>query len=162
MSYADVKKIILEGKSAVSDPTINYIVGQTGSGKSTLINNILHSQNNNCVIIDNDLWRSFYPNYLDLIKKFKTDELPEIITAMKEWRNELIEEISSKKYNIIMHTSLTNVNEFLQQVEILRQQGYKCTMSVIACHEYYSRIRSCFRYMLSTIRQRIWTICNRP
>lgn len=161
MSYELMKKDVLKSKKPSENPTVRYVIGQTGSGKTTLISKIVKSSNEDFVIIDNDLWRAYYPNYDTLVKDYKTDEIPSIMKTMKEWRKRLIDETSDIGYNLVIHTSLTNPIETIDQINKLQKKGYSVSMDIIACNECYSRVRCCFRYIAGIIRKRLWKICNR-
>lgn len=149
MEYDIMKNDVVDGKTPVKQPNVKYVVGQTGSGKTSLIYKIQH---NDYVIIDNDLWRGYYPNYRQIIAKYHTDEIPEIMKTMKEWRNILIQELTLKHYNLLIHTSMTNVNEVNEQMQAFINEGYSISVIAIACNMYVSKLRCCMRYIESLLR----------
>ena len=149
MEYDIMKNDVVDGKTPVKQPNVKYIVGQTGSGKTSLMYKIQH---NDYVIIDNDLWRGYYPNYRQIISKYHTDEVPEIMKTMKEWRNRLIQELTLNHYNLLIHTSMTNVNELNEQVQSFLNEGYSVSVIAIACNMYVSKLRCCMRYIESVLR----------
>ena len=144
MGYDIMKSNIVEGKTPAKEPNVKYIVGQTGSGKSSMIYTLEHS---NYVVIDNDYWRSYFPNYRDIINEYKTDEIPQIMTTMKIWRKQLIEELSKDKYNLLIHTSATNSSEICEQIKKFQEKDYTTSLLVIACNSTISKLRCCFRYV---------------
>ncbi len=157
MEYDIMKNDVIEGRIPQEKPNVRYIVGQTGSGKTSLMYKIPHD---GYVMIDNDLWRGYYPNYREIIQKYHTDEVPEIMQKMKEWRHRLIQDLSAERYNLLIHTSMTNVDEINEQIQEFINNGYSISIIAIACNIYASRLRCCMRYVESILRQRVWKICK--
>lgn len=159
IEYEEIKQIELDGNSPVTNPRIVYITGQTGAGKTTLIKRLLQKQEyQNYVIIDSDMWRPFVPNYRECVLKTGTDETEEITGCTKRWRDKLFEECIENQYNIIYHTSMTNIEGVILQTNRLNETSYDISLAVLACNMLESRLSNCIRYINSVLRKRFWKI----
>lgn len=157
--YEEIKQLEFDEKSPVTNPKMVYITGQTGAGKTTLITRLLKEKEyQNYVIIDSDMWRVFTPNYRDIVARNGTDEVEEITGRTKKWRDKLFEECIEKQYNIIYHTSMTNIEWVISQTNRLRETAYDVSLTVLACNRLESRLSNCMRYINSVLRKRFWKI----
>lgn len=157
IEYEQIREIELRGISSSTRNSAVYIVGQTGAGKTTLIRKLLQGKEyQNHVIIDSDKWRAFAPGYKEIVQRKGTDETKEIIEYTKYWRNQLFEECIKNKYNMIYHTSMTDIERIILQSKRLKENGYNLSLVTLVCNELESRLSNCIRYINSVLRKGIW------
>lgn len=138
--------ILADTKANTSNnPTAIFVVGQPGSGKSTIINNLANK--NNYIFIDGDSYRK---NYDDVNNLKHTDiysylnESGKIAGKTVEY---LINSLSDKRYNLIIEGTLRTTEVPIKTAELLKNKGYNCKLMVVAMHPSESLLRTVNRYV---------------
>lgn len=157
------EKLVLIGKVSYSpNATFVMVGGQAGSGKSKLVSKEVKNLSNGAIIIDQDVLRTTYPKYSQIIKKYTERE--EYI-LLKKYTDKLVNDIinvaSNKRYNIVFESALRGGKKFIKNIIKLKEQQYKSKLSILAvspdeanlsmfdrfctCLEKYGESRTCTR-----------------
>ena len=138
--------ILAETKATPSNnPTAIFIVGQPGSGKSTIINNL--SNKNNYIFIDGDSYRKNYDDINNLKHTDIYSYLNESGKVAGKTVEYLINSLSDKRYNLIIEGTLRTTEVPIKTAELLRNKGYNCKLMVVAMHPSESLLRTVKRYV---------------
>ena len=138
--------ILAETKAnPANNPTAIFIVGQPGSGKSTIINNL--SNINNYIFIDGDPYRKNYDDVNNLKYTDIYSYLNESGKVAGKTVEYLINSLSDKRYNLIIEGTLRTTEVPIKTAELLRNKGYNCKLMVVAMHPAESLLRTVKRYV---------------
>lgn len=130
-SYKQIKRTLLNQKYKENYPLATLIGGQPGSGKSELTKYI-KSQNNNTITIDGDYIREFHPHLEEIVKEYGKD-YPKITQPfVNRTVEQLINELSKDKYNLIIEGTLRDINVPIKTARMLDERDYLVELYVIA------------------------------
>lgn len=130
-SYKQIKRTLLNQKYKENYPLATLIGGQPGSGKSELTKYI-KSQNNNTITIDGDYIREFHPHLEESVKEYGKD-YPKITQPfVNRAVEQLIDELSKDKYNLIIEGTLRDINVPIKTARMLDERDYLVELYVIA------------------------------
>ena len=131
-AYTTIKEKITKNKVPVASPIAITLGGQPGSGKSTLYPIAQKRFSNNIVEIDCDNFRVYHPYAKQIHYIFGEEDSLKTNPFVFNLVDKLIEELSEKKYNLIIESSLNSPNSALDNGKNLNPKGYKVELQVMA------------------------------
>lgn len=132
--YKEIKEILLDNKYKEKYPLAILTGGQPGSGKSEL-SKYIQKQDGNIINIDGDYIREFHPHLKELKQKYGAD-YPKITQSfVNRTVEQLIDELSEKKYNLIIEGTLRDINVPLRTASILGSRDYLVDLYIIATNK---------------------------
>lgn len=123
-------------------PTISYLIGQAGSGKTTLrryIRDKKYTDNGECVVeLDADKLATFH-RYYDQLLKLPPDDFYRLTREFIKPANEIIHQaVMANKLNVVKEKVMHRGEADYQEVSGFKSQGYKVDMNIIAVDGYES------------------------
>ena len=131
-AYQEIKNFVTKTKSPVISPLAITLGGQPDSGKNNLYKIAKQRFDNNIVELDYDGFRYFHPYHRQITKIFGKDFVDKTTLFVFKMVTLLRDELSEKKYIIIMESSLNNPNIAIQNGKILPLKGYQAELYVFA------------------------------
>ncbi|GHU55987.1 toxin zeta [Clostridia bacterium] len=128
--FLELFEDLTENKTPVNEPVAIILGGQPGAGKTTL-HQIFENQMPNIIKIVGDDFREYHPHFDKLNEKY-ADSVPYTAPFAGKMTEALIEELSGKKYNLIIEGTLRTTDVPLKTNAILKNKGYKTELSIIA------------------------------
>ena len=99
--YNFIKSKLIIDKKVCNEQIVYVLGGQPGAGKSTLTSRIEEKMRNNIIAINGDDFRSYHPNYKNLVKAYGDDSVLYTQKFSNAITEKLIEDLGNKKYNLI-------------------------------------------------------------
>ena len=123
-------------------PTISYLIGQAGCGKTTLrkyLRDEKYTKNGECVVeLDADKLATFH-KYYDKLLKLQPDDFYKLTRAFVKPGNEIIHKtIINNKINVVKEKVMHKGEPDYQEVAEFKNGGYNVDMNVIAVDGYES------------------------
>ena len=131
-AYQEIKQTVTKNKRPVKFPICITLGGQPGAGKSNIYKIAKKRFSNNIVELDCDAFRVFHPYYNQIKNKFGKEDAFKTNPFVFKVVDLLIEELSDKKYNLIIESSLNSPNSALQNGKTLPPKGYKVELHIMA------------------------------
>jgi UDP-N-acetylglucosamine kinase len=145
------KKFILEqitrNKFPCEHPKAYILGGQSGSGKTTL-HKIIKSENVNVIIINGDEYRFYHPRFSDMIDEKNNVHVDNTTPFAHRMIEELVEDLSNKKYNIIIEGTLRTYEVPEKTALKLISKGYDCELLLMGVKKEISYLSTILRYEL--------------
>lgn len=136
-NYKVVKETLLRQKSKENYPLATLVGGQPGSGKSELTKYI-KAENENTIVIDGDYIRNFHPHLEEIQEKYGIDYPKVTQPFVNRAVEQLIDELSKEKYNLIIEGTLRDIKVPSQTAEKLNDRKYPVDLYVIATNKQLS------------------------
>lgn len=131
--------------SPVSNPTAYILGGQPGSGKSTLQRFILKN-NVNVAIINADEFRVFHPYYKEIQLEHGENSADYTQPFINKITEKLIDDLSRKKYNLIIEGTLRSAKVPINTCKLLNQRDYHTELHIICVKPEISYQSTILRY----------------
>lgn len=141
-----LNKLITASTKPVTNPEGFLIVGQPGAGKTTMARVFTDKLQNNVIFISGDEYRRFHPHYRELVNKYGDDAVLHTQKFAGEMTEALINELSSRKYNLIIEGTLRTVEVPAKTKFLLERRGYDVTMAAILVRPEISYLSTIKRY----------------
>ncbi len=127
-------ELIITGNVRPSEhPTVVMVGGQSGGGKTLLVNKELEKLPEGAIIIDQDVLKASHPQHEEIQSTYTEREE---FLLLKKYVHQIIKDIvdraSERGYNIILETALRNSSKFIEHTKNLREKGYRARLSVLA------------------------------
>ena len=145
-TYTIIKEKITKNKIPVSKPIAITLGGQPGAGKSTLYSIARKRFSKNIVEIDCDYFRQFHPYARQINSIYGNDDVLKTNPFVFKVVDELIEELSDKKYNMIIESSLNKPDSAEYNGKYLPPKGYQVELQVMATNKKISWQSTINRY----------------
>ncbi|MBR3074249.1 MAG: zeta toxin family protein, partial [Bacteroidales bacterium] len=126
-----LSKLLLPYISPAVEPQAFLIVGQPGAGKTTMARIFTSQLEKNVIFISGDEYRRFHPRFSDLIKQYGDEAVLHTQEFAGKMTEALIDELSSRKYNLIIEGTLRTVEVPAKTKFQLERRGYDVTMAAI-------------------------------
>lgn len=137
---------------AVKLPSVVYIGGQPGSGKSTIGSHItaelaVEESLSTVAVINNDLYRRYHPRYEELClcneetASFYTNE------DCKMWIDQALDHVFERRSHILLESSLRRPQEVLDTIARGHNVGFSSTLYLVVCNQLESRLSVATRYL---------------
>ena len=136
--YQLIKQKVIKNKYPVISPIAITLGGQPGAGKSNIYKIAKKRFSHNIVELNCDLWRVYHPYYKEIRKIFGKDDAAKTNPFVFKVVDLLIEELSNKKYNLIIESSLNTPYSALENGTKLPPKGYKVELQIMATHKQIS------------------------
>lgn len=127
-------------------PKAVLLGGQSGAGKTTIHVIKQKEFNGNIIILDADSYRTQHPYYCELLDKYGKESVKYTSAFSAKMVRSLIDELSSKKYNLIIEGTLRSVEVPSSTAKMLIDRGYRISLAVIATKPELSWISTLIRY----------------
>lgn len=119
--------------------------GQPGSGKSTLVREILKS-NTNAVFINGDDLRPYHPQYYSFLKENDQEAADLTQAVCNIWVEHLIKECVQRGLNIIVEGTMRTKEAPLTTAKILKEADYAVNLVVVSAPYELSLLSLEYRY----------------
>lgn len=129
-------------------PQCFFIVGQPGAGKSTLANIFTGYLGGDVVFISGDDYRKYHPHYIKLQEEYGDDAVLHTQKFAGAMTEELISDLSNKKYNLIIEGTLRTVEVPVDTKNLLHRKGYDSTLAAILVRPEVSYLSTIKRYAM--------------
>ena len=124
--YRSIKQWITAPYSRVRNPKAYILGGQPGAGKTSL-QYLIQKQDRNVIVINADAYRKFHPYFFEIQRKYGTDSPKYTQPFINQITEQLIDELSTESYNLIiegtLRTATVPLNTCLVRYELAIQQG---------------------------------------
>ena len=149
-----VRMLALSSEEILTDPTYSacenktFIIvgGQPGSGKSTIIENIIDKYDRNIVKLNIDDIKDYHPKY----KRMLASDPDSAHANVKEYSNYVVKELEikliGKEYNVLVERTFRDGDKTISSAKAFKQNGYNIEINVICVNEITSRVACIFRY----------------
>lgn len=101
---------------------------------------------NNLVIIDGDTFRRGHPNSDLITNEYGKEDVKHTAKFAGQMVEELVEELSDSKYNLVIEGTLRTVDVPLKTAKLLNQKGYEVELLIMAVHPILSYLGTISRY----------------
>lgn len=113
-------------------PYAAILGGQPGAGKTALHELIENKCNSKVAIINGDEYRKYHPNFNKLQSIYGDESVKYTQKFAGEMTEALINELSNKKYNIVVEGTLRTADVPLKTCDLLKSKGYEVELIVMA------------------------------
>jgi len=141
-----LSKLLLPYISPADEPQAFLIVGQPGAGKTTMAEIFTNQLEKNVIFISGDEYRRFHPRFSDLVKQYGDEAVLHTQEFAGKMTEALIDELSSRKYNLIIEGTLRTVEVPATTKFKLERRGYDVTMAAILVRPEVSYLSTIKRY----------------
>ena len=143
--YSIIKDILTNDKNPNVYPKAYILGGQPGAGKSN-IQRWLKQKDKNIIAINADDFRVYHPLFFDIQAKYGKDSPKYTQPFINKITERLIDELSDKKYNLIIEGTLRTAEVPLKSCLNLKQKGYSVELNIITVKKEISYESTIFRY----------------
>ena len=133
-------------KRADLHPKAVLLGGQSGAGKSTIHVIKQKEFSGNIIILDADSYRTQHPHYDELLDKYGKESVKYTSSFSSRMVRSLIDELSSKKFNLVIEGTLRSVEVPSSTAKMLISRGYAVSLAVIATKPELSWLSTLIRY----------------
>ena len=144
--YNFIKSKLIIDKEVSNEQIVYVLGGQPGAGKSTLTSRIEEKMRNNIIAINGDDFRSYHPNYKNLVKAYGDDSVLYTQKFSNAITEKLIEDLGNKKYNLIVEGTLRTSEVPLKTSRLLHDKGYNTNLSIVCVKPEFSYLGTLERY----------------
>lgn len=134
------------GLSTHKNPKAYLLGGQPGSGKSAISVIYDTKHQGDLIIINVDDYRSLHPNFKEINSMYGPEAAFHTNEFAKRLKYEVIEELSNRKYNLLIEGTLRTTTGPLKLNKLLKTKGYTTELSVIATKPEISYLGVKLRY----------------
>lgn len=128
------------------DPSAVLLAGQPGAGKTVLSEIFSENHNGNSILINGDDYRRLHPHYKELHATYGADAVPMTSAFSGAVTESLIEELSNRRFNLIVEGTGRTVEVPARTAELLKSKGYAIRMAVIAARPEFSLAGTLLRF----------------
>jgi predicted ABC-type ATPase len=125
--------------SPVEHPKITIVGGQTGAGKTRVLElSMKEFDDGNVVIVNTDDLRAYHPRFeeiVDLDDRRAAERTHEDASA---WNRMLLSRSIETRRNVILEGVFKDGKDLALVVQMLKKNGYEVTFRIVAVHERYS------------------------
>jgi len=146
--YQAIKQKLTMGMNSSATPIAYILGGQPGAGKSSLQAFIM-KLNPNCIVINADAFRTRHPYFNEIQKMYGNDSPKYTQPFINQVTEQLIDELSTEKYNLIIEGTLRTAAVPLNTCRALKEKGYRVELHVIAVKRDISYESTLLRYELA-------------
>ena len=136
----------IENSNISKNPKVYILGGQPGSGKTKLTNLLIEKSDEDIVVLNGDEFKKLHPRYKELQKEFGDEAVTKTQEFSGKMTERLIEELSSKKYSLVIEGTLRTDTVPLNTEKKLKDKGYITELSVIAVKPELSYVGTLKRY----------------
>lgn len=144
-----------KGKRRCDNPVVIYVAGQTGAGKSNLVNLVIQgfSNKDNVVICNFDIIKTMHPKYTNICN------IPEIVhDVLMPDAGRLIEDFTKycrkNRFNIITEGTMKCTSEAIDLLENFKKDGYYVELDILSVPKFESYGSILFRYAENMEKER--------
>ncbi len=142
----NIMQEVFHGAKSFDKPKIFIMGGQPGAGKSTLINNLINSEDGkDCLIINADEYRVFHPQIKEIYEKYPDDLAAITDLDVRDWTQRIFATAIKNRNNIIFEGTM-RTNQICNTIKDLYQQGYEVNIHVMAVNFYESKLSTYSRF----------------
>lgn len=136
-------------------PKLIVVVGQLGSGKTSLIENVSHGleDRGGAVMIQSDDLERFHPLYRKL---HEADDLQAHEITRQEsikWREMLVEDVIARRYNAVYESAAANIAGLAATIQRFHEKGYEVEVRALAVKPMRSRLSMIERFVYGRLRE---------
>lgn len=144
--YQGLLNYIIEDSDIIPKkfPEAMLICGQPGAGKSAIIK---RENTKNFVFINGDEYRYLYNDVSNLKQENVYKYLEESGKVSGNITEKLIQDLSDKKYNLIIEGTMRTSEVPIQTATYLKEKGYTVKLSVVATKPLISKLSAINRYL---------------
>ena len=146
--YRSIKQWVTAHFSRVRNPKAFILGGQPGAGKTSL-QYLIQKQDRNVIVINADAYRKFHPYFFEIQRKYGTDSPKYTQPFINQVTEQLIDELSTESYNLIIEGTLRTATVPLNTCLALKNKGYRVELHVIAVKRAISYESTLLRYELA-------------
>ena len=146
--YRSIKQWVTAHFSRVRYPKAFILGGQPGAGKTSL-QYLIQKQDRNVIVINADAYRKFHPYFFEIQRKYGTDSPKYTQPFINQVTEQLIDELSTESYNLIIEGTLRTATVPLNTCRALKDKGYRVELHVIAVKRAISYESTLLRYELA-------------
>ena len=143
--YRSIKQWVTAPFSSVLNPRAYILGGQPGAGKTSL-QYMIQKRNSNVIVINADAYRKFHPYFFEIQRKYGNDSPKHTQPFINQVTEQLIDELSAEKYNLIIEGTLRTATVPLDTCRALKAKGYQVELHVIAVKRVISYESTLLRY----------------
>jgi len=144
--YNFIKSKLIIDKEVCNEQRVYVLGGQPGAGKSTLTSRIEEKMKNNIIVINGDDFRSYHPNYKNLVKAYGDDSVLYTQKFSNAITEKLIEDLGNEKYNLIVEGTLRTSEVPLKTSRLLHDKGFNTNLSIVCVKPEFSYLGTLERY----------------
>ena len=152
--YRSIKQWVTAHFSRVRNPKAFILGGQPGAGKTSL-QYLIQKQDRNVVVINADAYRKFHPYFFEIQRKYGNDSPKYTQPFINQVTEQLIDELSAEKYNLIIEGTLRTAAVPLNTCRALKAKGYRVELHVIAVKRVISYESTLLRYEVALMQGEI-------
>jgi len=146
--YRSIKQWVTAHFSRVRNPKAFILGGQPGAEKTSL-QYLIQKQDRNVIVINADAYRKFHPYFFEIQRKYGTDSPKYTQPFINQVTEQLIDELSTESYNLIIEGTLRTATVPLNTCRALKDKGYRVELHVIAVKRAISYESTLLRYELA-------------
>lgn len=146
--YRSIKQWVTAHFSRVRNPKAFILGGQPGAGKTSL-QYLIQKQDRNVIVINADAYRKFHPYFFEIQRKYGTASPKYTQPFINQVTEQLIDELSTESYNLIIEGTLRTATVPLNTCRALKDKGYRVELHVIAVKRAISYESTLLRYELA-------------
>jgi len=126
----------------VDNPTGFFIAGQPGSGKSSIVKDILLKNKNNYLVIDTDSLRKYHPDYNNIMQTNPNNSYELTISFANKLADILYKKAIKEKKNILFDVTFGSGYQWQKDnyIKTLKNNNYKVELAAIAVNPIISTI----------------------
>src|SRR5579863_881462 len=134
MSAISAQIVIIRTVNLTSfrEPFFYLNAGQPGSGKTELNNLTRRSHDDDILECNADTLRDYHPDVVEILREHEAD-YPDITwPPASQWNSDLVRIGQNRGYNILIETTLHNLDLALNTLKDMKSHGYQTHLQVLA------------------------------
>ncbi|MFI2214914.1 zeta toxin family protein [Streptomyces sp. NPDC020141] len=130
---------LLEGITAQERPVALYVMGQPGSGKTSITPMLRRALRGRPTRISGDDFKTAHPDYLRLLKEEPRTASARIRPDYRAWQAMAEACVRQRRGDVVIESAPSTATAFLSSAQLYRKAGYRVEMAVLAVRAADSR-----------------------